>query len=62
MIDRALLMDGTVTGEHGIGMGKKEYLIKELGAETVGVMRGLKRSMDPHGLLNPGKILDFWVE
>ncbi|OKP10184.1 D-lactate dehydrogenase [cytochrome], mitochondrial [Penicillium subrubescens] len=59
MIDRALEMDGTVSGEHGIGLGKKHCLEKELGSVTIDVMRTLKRSLDPHWLLNPGKILDF---
>lgn len=59
MIDRALEMDGTVSGEHGIGLGKKSCLEKELGSVTIDVMRRLKRSLDPNWLLNPGKILDF---
>jgi D-lactate dehydrogenase (cytochrome) len=45
-------------GEHGIGIGKKESLIKELGVDTTDVMRSLKRSLDPHWLMNPGKIFD----
>ncbi|BAE66246.1 unnamed protein product [Aspergillus oryzae RIB40] len=58
MVHRAVEMEGTVSGEHGIGLGKKECLLEELGPETVGVMRTLKRSLDPHCLLNPGKIFD----
>ncbi|KAJ5433484.1 uncharacterized protein N7458_012640 [Penicillium daleae] len=58
MVVRALEMDGTVSGEHGIGLGKKHCLEKELGPVTIDVMRTLKRSLDPHWLLNPGKILD----
>ncbi|KAK6353301.1 hypothetical protein TWF696_005273 [Orbilia brochopaga] len=58
MVDRALEMDGTCTGEHGVGLGKKEYLIKELGLDTIGVMRKLKLALDPLWLLNPGKIVD----
>ncbi|EPS37434.1 hypothetical protein H072_8902 [Dactylellina haptotyla CBS 200.50] len=58
MVDRALEMEGTCTGEHGVGLGKKEYLIKELGLETIGVMRKLKLALDPLWLLNPGKIVD----
>ncbi|KAF1966930.1 D-lactate dehydrogenase mitochondrial precursor [Bimuria novae-zelandiae CBS 107.79] len=58
MVDRALEMDGTCTGEHGIGLGKKESLIKELGLDTVGVMRSIKSALDPHWLMNPGKIMD----
>ncbi|KAF3941342.1 hypothetical protein ABW19_dt0203588 [Dactylella cylindrospora] len=58
MVDRALEMEGTCTGEHGVGLGKKEYLLKELGMDTIGVMRKLKLALDPLWLLNPGKIID----
>ena len=56
LIERALAMDGTCTGEHGIGLGKQEWLVKELGEGTVDVMRMLKRALDPQDLFNPGKI------
>ena len=56
MIDRALVTGGTCTGEHGIGIGKKDALIEEHG-ESVRVMTALKAAMDPGGILNPGKIL-----
>ena len=59
MINRALEMDGTVSGEHGIGLGKKLCLEKELGSVTIDVMKRLKQSLDPHWLLNPGKIFDI---
>jgi D-lactate dehydrogenase (cytochrome) len=58
MVDTALEMEGTCTGEHGIGLGKKESLVKELGVETIGVMQAIKKSLDPHWLMNPGKIFD----
>jgi D-lactate dehydrogenase (cytochrome) len=58
MVDRALEMEGTCTGEHGVGMGKKEYLLKELGPETLDVMRSIKAALDPLWLMNPGKIMD----
>ena len=58
MVDTALEMEGTCTGEHGIGLGKKESLLKELGPETVDVMRTLKKSLDPLWIMNPGKIFD----
>lgn len=58
MVDRALEMDGTCTGEHSVGLGKKSYLIKELSPQTIEVMRSIKRSLDPNWLLNPGKIMD----
>lgn len=57
MVDRALEMDGTCTGEHGVGLGKKDSLLKELGIDTINVMRCIKASLDPHWLMNPGKIM-----
>ncbi|KAE8547832.1 hypothetical protein EYB25_009625 [Talaromyces marneffei] len=59
MVDRAIEMDGSCTGEHGIGLGKKEYLIKELGPDTIDIMRSVKRALDPHWLMNPGKIFEY---
>jgi D-lactate dehydrogenase (cytochrome) len=58
MVDRALEMEGTCTGEHGIGLGKKASLQKELGLDTINVMRSIKGALDPHWLMNPGKIMD----
>jgi D-lactate dehydrogenase (cytochrome) len=55
LVQRALDMDGTCTGEHGIGLGKQDWLVEELG-DAVEIMRTLKRAMDPHDLFNPGKI------
>tara|TARA_R110002049_G_scaffold29972_1_gene101866 strand:+ start:36801 stop:38204 length:1404 start_codon:yes stop_codon:yes gene_type:complete len=54
--DLAISMDGTCTGEHGIGQGKKPYLVKELGG-AVEVMAAIKHALDPDNILNPGKIL-----
>jgi len=55
LIRRALAMDGTCTGEHGIGLGKQDWLVEELG-EAVDLMRMIKRTLDPKNLFNPGKI------
>jgi D-lactate dehydrogenase (cytochrome) len=55
MVERALSMDGTCTGEHGIGLGKQDWLVRELG-DAVDVMRAVKRAIDPDNLFNPGKI------
>jgi D-lactate dehydrogenase (cytochrome) len=58
MVERALAMDGTCTGEHGIGIGKQDWLVAELG-DAVDLMRTLKHALDPHNLFNPGKIFAF---
>ncbi len=57
VVERAIAMEGTCTGEHGIGLGKRKYLVAEHGDVAVDVMRMLKTALDPHNLLNPGKIL-----
>ena len=44
------------TGEHGVGLEKKEYLVEELGLGTVELMKTIKRAIDPLGLFNPGKV------
>jgi len=56
LVARALAMEGTCTGEHGVGQGKMKYLKAEHG-EALGVMRSIKLALDPQGLMNPGKIV-----
>ena len=57
LITRALEMGGTCTGEHGIGVGKIPYLLRELGPDAVALMRAIKQAVDPMGLMNPGKVV-----
>jgi len=52
----AIAMEGTCTGEHGIGQGKAAYLIRELGPEAMEVMATIKRGIDPQNIFNPGKM------
>ncbi len=59
LVERALEMGGTCTGEHGVGQGKMKYLEKELGAETLNTMRLIKRALDPDNIMNPGKIVSI---
>jgi len=59
MVGRALQMDGTCTGEHGVGMHKMDFLIQEHGPDAIDLMRRLKHALDPDNLLNPGKIIGW---
>ena len=55
-MQRALAPDGTCTGEHGIGLHKQGFLVDEAGTGAVAMMRQIKRALDPHNIMNPGKI------
>jgi len=56
LVARAIAMDGTCTGEHGVGQGKLKYLAAEHGSAALEVMRAIKGALDPRGIMNPGKI------
>jgi len=53
-----LELGGTITGEHGVGVLKKEWLARELGPVGLALHRDIKRALDPKGILNPGKVFD----
>jgi len=57
LVERALAMDGTCTGEHGVGQGKMKYLAGELGSPALAAMAAIKRALDPDDIMNPGKIV-----
>ena len=57
IVTRALAMDGTCTGEHGVGMHKMEFLRQEHGDDALELMARIKRSFDPLDILNPGKVV-----
>jgi len=59
MVQRALRLDGTCTGEHGIGLHKMPYLLDEAGPGAVAMMRSIKQALDPKNIMNPGKIFAF---
>ena len=56
LVQRALSMGGTCSGEHGVGIGKKKFLAAEHG-EGLEVMRTIKTALDPHNIMNPGKLI-----
>jgi D-lactate dehydrogenase (cytochrome) len=56
LVQRALRMEGTCSGEHGIGLHKMGFLVEEAGVGAVHAMTLIKRALDPHNIMNPGKI------
>jgi D-lactate dehydrogenase (cytochrome) len=58
IVERAIELGGTSTGEHGIGLGKQDYLVAEHGEAAVDAMRSIKMALDPAGIMNPGKVFD----
>jgi len=58
IVARTLELGGTITGEHGVGLAKKAWLRKQMGDDSYELMRQIKQTLDPAGLLNPGKIFD----
>jgi D-lactate dehydrogenase (cytochrome) len=59
LVERAIAMEGTCTGEHGVGQGKMKYLAAEYDASAVAAMAAIKRALDPDNIMNPGKIVPF---
>lgn len=58
IVAKTLELGGTITGEHGVGLAKKSWLRQQAGDSGMALMSQIKKSLDPHNLLNPGKILD----
>jgi len=59
LVSRALALEGTCTGEHGVGLHKMDFLLAEAGAGAVEMMRTIKRALDPKNIMNPGKIFSI---
>jgi D-lactate dehydrogenase (cytochrome) len=57
LLERSLAMDGTCTGEHGIGEGKKHFMVAEHGQSAINLMAAIKHAIDPNNIMNPGKIV-----
>src|SRR5262249_33895094 len=59
LVERALAMDGTCTGEHGVGQGIMKYMTIEYGPAALAAMASIKRALDPQNIMNPGKIVSL---
>ncbi|WP_123537980.1 FAD-binding oxidoreductase [Halosimplex salinum] len=62
VVEEAIDLGGTATGEHGVGLGKRQFMEREHGAESVAAMRSIKEALDPDGILNPGKVFPEELE
>ena len=58
IFDYALSLGGTITGEHGVGVATKAFLPRQLGGDTMRLLKAVKASLDPKGLMNPRKMFD----
>ncbi|HSO44917.1 MAG TPA: FAD-linked oxidase C-terminal domain-containing protein, partial [Rhodoferax sp.] len=56
LVQRALKLGGTSTGEHGVGLHKMDFLVQEAGVGAIAMMRAVKQALDPDNVMNPGKI------
>jgi D-lactate dehydrogenase (cytochrome) len=56
LVQRALKLGGTCTGEHGVGLHKMDFLVRKAGSGAVAMMRAIKQALDPDNIMNPGKI------
>jgi D-lactate dehydrogenase (cytochrome) len=59
LVSRALALEGTCTGEHGVGLHKMDFLVTEAGVGAIDMMRTIKRALDPKNIMNPGKIFSL---
>ncbi|MBX7120917.1 MAG: FAD-binding protein [Opitutaceae bacterium] len=59
IFDHTFSLGGTITGEHGVGLAKKAFLPQQLGDASLALLKAIKRTLDPHGIMNPGKIFDL---
>ena len=59
LVSRAIALEGTCSGEHGIGLHKMGFLVDEAGVGAVDMMRTIKRALDPKNIMNPGKIFSL---
>ena len=61
VFQKTIEMNGTITGEHGVGITKSPFLEMEISKPTLELMKRIKTAFDPNGILNPGKIFPYWI-